>query len=387
MQHIRLNISFNTDKYVFNSPVKETICAQVFPGNSIDAVSYKSFIKDNKIQRGIIIADKGFPPNNIRDILNENPDLHYLTPIKRNDKRINEFKMTSFDGVLQEQEGNIQYKKVKTSGGTFLYAFRDASLAAAEEKTFLSKTKALKAYDQNLYQSKASRFGLIVFESDMDLEPIEIYKCYDSRWDLELVFKAYKNDDCLDRTSVQGDFSIYGNEFVNFISTLITCRIIDKATKAGLFSEMSYRDLVDDLNSAWRRTDIPEGVKPTTDDEYWVHTIPKVFELLEKLELCCPKEKPEIKKRGRKPGSKNKAKGNTPNDDTTGRSQGKHPCIKIEQEIHEKRPRGRPRTHPLPDPDMPKRPVGRPRIHPLPDPSIPKRPVGRPRKSKMDSDQ
>lgn len=51
-----------------------------------------------------------------------------------------------------------------------------------------------------------------------------------------------------------------------------------------------------------------------------------------------------------------------------------------------KRPVGRPRKHPLPDPNGPppvRRPVGRPRKHPLPDPNGPpiiKRPVGRPRK-------
>jgi hypothetical protein len=32
------------------------------------------------------------------------------------------------------------------------------------------------------------------------------------------------------------------------------------------------------------------------------------------------------------------------------------------------------------DPAMPKRPRGRPRTHPLPDPTLPKRPRGRPRK-------
>ncbi|MFL5653757.1 MAG: hypothetical protein ACJ8CB_06220, partial [Ktedonobacteraceae bacterium] len=32
------------------------------------------------------------------------------------------------------------------------------------------------------------------------------------------------------------------------------------------------------------------------------------------------------------------------------------------------------------DPVIPKRPRGRPRKHPLPDPSLPKRPRGRPRK-------
>ncbi|TXT10031.1 uncharacterized protein COLE_03965 [Cutaneotrichosporon oleaginosum] len=45
-----------------------------------------------------------------------------------------------------------------------------------------------------------------------------------------------------------------------------------------------------------------------------------------------------------------------------------------------KRKVGRPRIHPLPDPNAPRRKPGRPRIHPLPDPSAPKRKPGRPRK-------
>ncbi|KZT64688.1 hypothetical protein DAEQUDRAFT_598642 [Daedalea quercina L-15889] len=72
-----------------------------------------------------------------------------------------------------------------------------------------------------------------------------------------------------------------------------------------------------------------------------------------------------------------------------------------------KRPRGRPRKHPLPEAALSppaavipvlesppaKRPRGRPRIHPLPDPDTPKRPRGRPpgsknrRKSEGDADR
>ena len=51
----------------------EPICAEVFPGNSIDAVSYRSFILDNDIKSGIIIADKGFPPVRIIQELGERP--------------------------------------------------------------------------------------------------------------------------------------------------------------------------------------------------------------------------------------------------------------------------------------------------------------------------
>lgn len=54
------------------------------------------------------------------------------------------------------------------------------------------------------------------------------------------------------------------------------------------------------------------------------------------------------------------------------------PAAAPEQPI--KRKPGRPRIHPLPDPNAPKRKPGRPRIHPLPDPNAPKRKPGRPRK-------
>ena len=139
---------------------------------------------------------------------------------------------------------------------------------------------------------------MIVFESDQDLDPKTAYQCYDDRWLLELVFNRYKSDDCLDRTNVQGDFSVIGSEFVNFITTVMTCRIIRKATRAGLLNKMSYGDLMDDLSSAWRKADAPQ--KPKTDDGYWVHTLQIVFEELEALGLSEPVPKPEPKKRGRK---------------------------------------------------------------------------------------
>lgn len=56
---------------------------------------------------------------------------------------------------------------------------------------------------------------------------------------------------------------------------------------------------MDDLSSAWRRTDAPSD--PKTSDGYWVHTLKTVFEELEALGLSEPDPKPEPKKRGRKP--------------------------------------------------------------------------------------
>ena len=111
------------------------------------------------------------------------------------------------------------------------------------------------------------------------------------------MFNKYKNDECLDKTNVQGDFSIIGSEFINFISTVITCRLIKRAREAGLLEEMSYGDLMDDLSSAWRMIDA--SGEPETGDKYWVHTLKFVFEELEALGLSKPIPQPEPKKRGR----------------------------------------------------------------------------------------
>ena len=61
---------------------------------------------------------------------------------------------------------------------------------------------------------------------------------------------------------------------------------------------MTYGDLMDDLSSAWRKTDAP--AVPKTDGGCWVHTLQCVFEELEALGLS----KPEPKKQGRKPKPK-----------------------------------------------------------------------------------
>ena len=94
----------------------EPVCAEVFPGNSIDASSYSAFIRDNDIRKGIIVADKGFPPSKLKEELAERPELHFLTPIKRNNLRISDNDMLAFEGVLEGIEGHVVYKKKQIKG-------------------------------------------------------------------------------------------------------------------------------------------------------------------------------------------------------------------------------------------------------------------------------
>ena len=85
--------------------------------------------------------------------------------------------------------------------------------------------------------------------------------------------------------------------------------MIRKAEDAGLLKDDSWADLMDDLSSAWRRVDGP--MPPKADDSAWVHTIPKVMNLLTALGLAAkPPEETPVKvpgKRGRPKGSRNKS--------------------------------------------------------------------------------
>ncbi|MCD8498804.1 MAG: transposase [Clostridiales bacterium] len=307
--------------YAYDIELMEPICAEVFPGNSIDASSYPTFIRDNDIRKGIIVADKGFPPQQYQKRTPRTPDLHFLTPIKRNDTRIGTNHMLKYEGILQGMGEHILYKKCAIKGGRYLYAFKDQKKAATEEAGYLARAEKGKDFSNDAYTKKKETFGVIVLESDQDLPPKTVYQCYDDRWMLELVFNRYKSDEGLDQTNVQGDFSLIGSEFINFLSTVATCRIIRKARTAGLLEKMSYGDMMDDLSSAWRRVDAPKI--PASDDGYWIHTLKTVFEELEALGLSTPVPKPEPKKRGRP---------------------------RLTPEVSKpKRPRGRPRKNPIPD--------------------------------------
>lgn len=272
--------------YAYDVDTQEPICSQVFPGNSIDAVSYREFIKTNHITRGLILADKGFPPSKIEKELKENKDLHYLSPIKLNDKRIAKYNMLEPEEIVNGIGKAITCKKQALPNGKFLYSFRDVGLAGSQDVHYIERASKKGSYDICEYQKVRDRFGIIIFESDQDLDPADVYRCYDSRWEIELVFRYYKSDVSLDKTGAQADFEVIGSEFINFIVTTLTCRIIRKMSQCGILDKLSYKTVMDDLFSAFRKAGHDKDA--VEKDEYWVHTLPKAMEAMVALGLAKP---------------------------------------------------------------------------------------------------
>jgi hypothetical protein len=73
---------------------------------------------------------------------------------------------------------------------------------------------------------------------------------YDERWLIAECFCYYKNVTDFADTKVHSDYSVYGSEFVNFISSVMTARLLRKFEETGLFSEMTYNEIMSQLSSA-----------------------------------------------------------------------------------------------------------------------------------------
>ncbi|MDI9497707.1 MAG: hypothetical protein QM270_04375 [Bacillota bacterium] len=120
-------------------------------------------------------------------------------------------------------------------------------------------------FDREACAKKRSTSGVTVFESDQELPPAAQYRSYKDRWLLEPVLQQHTNDQELTKTNAKGVFSIIGSKFINFTATIANGRILKKAGGLGFLKKLSYGDLMDDLSSAWRRSDVP--IEARSDDD------------------------------------------------------------------------------------------------------------------------
>jgi transposase len=287
--------------FAFDLEAMEPVCSKCFPGNMLDATSYEAFIKENRITKGIIVGDKGFPESAAHKEFESHPDLHYLNPIKRNSKLIARHSMLDFTAILPGFEG-ITCRKEKCVGiDKWLYSYRSSAKAAKEESDWLRRAKKEKTYSLEKLREKQKTFGTIVLECDLDLPPEIAYKAYANRWEIELVMRYYKSACEFDETRVQDDYSVIGSEFCDFLSTLLTFRLINAFDKAGLLEDYTYRKILSVLIRA---------KKARVGSENWqlVRMNPSHLVVLQKLDLIPKPEEPPKKKPGRPRGSKNRPK-------------------------------------------------------------------------------
>ena len=261
--------------YAFDLELMEPITMEVYPGNMVDARAFGDFVKKNRIDRGIIIADKGFPTSSAEDVIRASPDLHYLIPLKDNNSLIERYSMLDFETVV-EGYAYILGKKTRLDG-TWLYSFRDTRRAASDEKNYIEQNR--EGFDGREYDHDRRAFGAIVFESDIDLDLDVVYKAYECRWMIELMFRMYKIIKELDDTRVHSDYSITASEFINFLSTIITSRVFRRFEQTKLLDKWTYGETMEILRSAKKQKDTDGGWNT-------IRVVEKNAEVLEKVGLA-----------------------------------------------------------------------------------------------------
>ena len=261
--------------YAFNPKTGEPLASKVYAGNMLDSTTLSDFVKYFDMQEGVILGDKGFFTKENAKILN-NESIQFLFPLKRNALVIDELNLLDFENRLETRDERILIKKVK-KGNTYYYAFKNLELESQQKATkfeSLSKTD----FDIQAYREFEKEAGTIVFETNIDLDPNLIYEMYERRWDIEVMFNYYKNIVDLSHTRKHKDISIIGNEFINFITILISTRIKKYMRSLELHKSYSYKGLFKILNS------INKAKNVTTDWEF-IKLTKKNTELLNTLSL------------------------------------------------------------------------------------------------------
>ena len=78
-----------------------------------------------------------------------------------------------------------------------------------------------------------------MLETDLDLSPEIAFNSYNSRWEIELVMRYYKHACDFDETRVHDDYSVLGSEFCDFLSSLLTYKLINYFDECELFNTMT----------------------------------------------------------------------------------------------------------------------------------------------------
>ena len=138
-----------------------------------------------------------------------------------------------------------------------------------------------------------------MLECDLDLSPETAYKAYDSRWEIEIVMRFYKSACEFDETRVQDDYSVIGSEFCDFLSTILTFRLMKQFDRANLLEDRTYKKLMSVLERA-------KKVRVEGEDWQLIRINPSQEIILQELGLLPKSEEPPKKKPGRPKGSKKK---------------------------------------------------------------------------------
>ena len=230
--------------YSYDINTGEPISAKPYTGNMLDSTAFEDFINHFNANNNLFIMDKGFWNQKDIDKIKENDKAKFIIPIKNNSKIIRDNDLLNNYQILENYNEDVILFNKKIIGEKIYYIFKNKTDSMIQENAYLEKEKKKNSFNNAKYQAKIKEFGVVVFESNYDTNPIEIYKAYESRWNIELMFKFYKNVLDITTTSVHNDYRVYGTEFINYLSLIISSKVKKELDKHKLLEKYSFKQIM-----------------------------------------------------------------------------------------------------------------------------------------------
>ncbi len=267
----------------------EPICFEIFPGKAPIGAAYRAFLLDNDIRQGILLTDLDFPSDNIQDLLQDRPDLHFIYVLPDEDPRISSIQIPGEQDPALKCNLDIHYGKNEMPDGHFLYVFQDLSEDDEEEDPF----DFFGFWTTSEGDEEDREAPPLVIESDLDVTPDELYDKLLSRMRMNRKLQYHNTLECVAAPRSLMRPYHFGSTFVDFLASILKDRIWQKAAAVKSLQDYSYSGIISELKLTYRQAYAPP---PTgRDDPYWDQRPAYGFNVLEQLGVI-PKQK---RKRGR----------------------------------------------------------------------------------------
>lgn len=277
--------------YSFDIATKEPVAMKTYVGNMLDSTSITDFLKSFKVKNKLMVLDKGFyTKENIKNF-KENLNLSYIIPLKSSSKLIKE--NNAFKDINNHLKGyddsTILYNKIKVDDTTFLYAFKNIKTEYEQKLSYIKNQENKGLYDKDKFAGKDDSFGVIVFETNIDLEPLEVYLAYTKRWEIETMFQMMKGIIDLDTVNVHNDYRVIATEFINFLSVIMAQKIKQRFKDTKIKSKSGSEKSLSEIYSYKQLIRYISKIKKVKvyDSNEWVRceTVKYVKEIAEVLSI------------------------------------------------------------------------------------------------------
>lgn len=207
--------------FAFSPELDLPVYYRILPGNIKDMKSFKLCIEEMKMNKAVVIVDKGFySADNIKMLRSEN--LSFIIPLRRNNSNIN------YDRIITNNKKEMKYfiyeKRIIwyysiNCGDETINVYLDEEMKTEEIKDYLLRINTLpEEYNMEKFLEKQHRFGTISVTHNLDKNPEEVFCDLKSRSEIETMIDALKNVLEADSSYMHNEQSLEAWMLLNFIA-------------------------------------------------------------------------------------------------------------------------------------------------------------------------